>query len=103
MSLSAAQRKSLRSIGHQLHPIVQIAGNGLSEGVIGELERALNDHELVKISLAVEDRDERALAIASLAEQTRSEVVQSIGKTALLYRRNPRANPRLSNVARYSE
>ncbi|RKQ95793.1 RNA-binding protein [Kushneria sinocarnis] len=103
MSLSAAQRKSLRSIGHHLHPIVRIAGNGLSAGVINELERALSDHELVKLSLAVEGRGERAAAIDALAEQTRSEIVQTLGKTALLYRHNPRANPRLSNVARHSQ
>ena len=45
--------KQLRAIGHKLKPVVTIAGNGLSEGVITELDRALQDHELIKIKLAV--------------------------------------------------
>ncbi|WP_106475818.1 ribosome assembly RNA-binding protein YhbY [Phytohalomonas tamaricis] len=103
MSLSSAQKKSFRSIGHHLNPVVQISENGLSEGAKTELERALNDHELIKIKLAINDRDIRNDIVDHLAETAQAEVVQTIGKMALLYRKNPKANPKLSNVTRYSQ
>nr|WP_217639719.1 ribosome assembly RNA-binding protein YhbY [Kushneria avicenniae] len=103
MSLTAAQKKTLRSVGHILDPVVRIGDKGLTEGVMGELERALADHELIKISIAGADRDERTHIINHLLEQSGAELVQSIGKTALLYRHNPKADPRLSNVARYTQ
>jgi RNA-binding protein len=36
-----------------------------------------------------------------LAEKTGSVVLQKIGKIAVLYRKNPNANAKLSNVSRY--
>lgn len=98
MALTAEQKKSMRSIGHNLNPVVTIAGNGLSEGVLEELNRALDDHELIKVKIAVGERDIRAEVISEMVRATRSELVQSIGKMALLLRRNPQANPKLSNL-----
>ncbi len=103
MSLSQAQKKAFRSIGHHLNPVVTVAENGLSDGVMAELERALADHELVKIKLAVNDRELRRQAASQLARDSRAEVVQVIGKVALLYRHNPKANPKLSNITRFEQ
>ncbi|WP_110685798.1 YhbY family RNA-binding protein [Salinicola aestuarinus] len=100
MSLSPAQKKAYRSIGHHLQPIVTVSENGLSEGALQELQRALRDHELVKIKLALAERDDRQAMIEELTTATGAELVQSLGKVALLYRHNPKANPKLSNIAR---
>ncbi|MNV72128.1 RNA-binding protein [compost metagenome] len=78
-----------------------MAGNGLTEGVLGELERALNHHELIKVQIKLEDREQRAEVIAELCKAGRAELVQTIGKMALLYRRNPQPNKQLSNIHRY--
>ena len=51
-----------------------------NEGVIAELERALTDHELIKVEIRSEDREERAAAIAELCKAGRAELVQTIGK-----------------------
>ena len=51
MTTSSADKKYLRALGHQLKPVVTVAGNGLTENVITEVDRALNDHELIKIKL----------------------------------------------------
>ncbi|WP_163650495.1 ribosome assembly RNA-binding protein YhbY [Modicisalibacter sp. 'Wilcox'] len=101
MSLSQAQKKALRSIGHHLSPIVTVSDNGLTDGVLAELERALSDHELVKIKIAVGERDTRRAVAEQLCADSRAELVQTIGKVALLYRKNPRANPKLSNITRF--
>ncbi|MGJ7458139.1 ribosome assembly RNA-binding protein YhbY [Halomonas sp. MA07-2] len=101
MSLSQAQKKAFRSIGHHLNPVVTVSENGISEGVLAELDRALSDHELIKIKLALPERDDRAAMLQKLVAASGAELVQTIGKMALLYRRNPQVNPKLSNVQRF--
>ncbi|GAB1257428.1 ribosome assembly RNA-binding protein YhbY [Aurantivibrio plasticivorans] len=98
--LSSDLKKQYRSIGHKLKPTVMIGGNGLSEAVISEVERALHDHELIKVKLGIADRDDRQMIVEELAKETKAEVVQMIGKMVLLYRANPKPNPKLSNVLR---
>ncbi|WP_373182429.1 YhbY family RNA-binding protein, partial [Halomonas campaniensis] len=68
MSLSQAQKKAFRSIGHHLTPVVMVSENGISEGVLGELERALSDHELIKVKLALPERDDRAAMLEELVK-----------------------------------
>jgi RNA-binding protein len=86
--LNEAQRKHLRRLGHDRKPIVLIGQAGLSPNVITELERALEDHELVKVKARVGDRDARDEILTTLAARTQSELVQRIGNVALYYRRN---------------
>lgn len=76
MSTANDTKKRLRTIGHQLKPCVTIAGNGLSESVLDEVFRALRDHELIKIKLAIPDREARKAIIAELVDSTGAEVVQ---------------------------
>lgn len=69
--------------------VVQVGWQGVTEPVQKQLATALHDHELVKVKLAqgVEDRAEVA---AALAEGTRSECVQLIGRVCLFYRPRPK-------------
>jgi RNA-binding protein len=92
--------KQLRAIGHKLKPVVTIAGNGLSESVVAELDRALKDHELIKIKLAVGSREARAEAAQNICAQTGAEIVQSVGNIILVLRRAAKPDPRLSNLIR---
>lgn len=98
MPISSDRKKQFRTIGHQLNPIVTIAGNGLSEGVLQELNRALEDHELIKVKLALAEREERKAIVAELQALPNVELIQEIGKVVLLYRPNKKANPKLSNL-----
>jgi RNA-binding protein len=100
MPLSNEQKKAYRAIGHDLNPVVTVASNGITSGVMDELNRALDDHELIKIKVSVGDREVKHEVIAELLKQTGAEMVQQIGNTALLLRRNPKAKPRLSNLQR---
>lgn len=100
MPLSADKRKQFRTLGHNLKPIVTIAGKGLSEGVLSELNRALDDHELIKIKLALSEREERQQVIEALKNLPNTELVHTIGKVALLYRKASKPNPKLSNLLR---
>jgi len=90
--------KQLRAIAHKLKPVVTIAAKGLTEGVINELDRALSDHELIKVKLAVGSREARAELARQISAQSRAEIVQSIGNVIVLLRRSPTPDPRLSNL-----
>lgn len=94
------EQRRLKAIGHKLKPVLTIAGNGLSDGVLAELERALNDHELIKVKLAVGEREVRDELVDELASRSGAEAMQRIGNTVLLLRRSPEPDPRLSNLIR---
>ena len=100
MSLTNQQKKHYKTIGHSLKPVVTVAGNGLNEAVLGEMERALEDHELIKVKLAITDRDSRKEVITLISDQTGAMVVQEIGKVVLLLRPAKQPNPKLSNLLR---
>lgn len=100
MPISADRKKQFRTLGHKLNPIVTVAGKGLSEGVLLELNRALDDHELIKVKLALAEREERKEIVAELQALPNVELIQEIGKVVLLYRANKKANPKLSNIAK---
>lgn len=100
--LAQIENKKLRQIGHHLNPIVMLGSNGLSESVIEETERALNDHELIKVKVAGEDRELRQQMIEELAKVTGAEIVQKIGKIVLLYRKASQQNTQLSNIVRFA-
>jgi RNA-binding protein len=88
MPLSEKQKKHLRRLAHPLNPIVMIGNAGLTAGVTSELDRALTDHELVKVSARVGDRAARNETLAALAARTASELVQRVGHVGVFYRRS---------------
>lgn len=88
MTLSEKQKKHLRRLAHPMSPIVMLGNAGLTLGVVKELDRALADHELVKVSARVGERGARDAALDDLARQTSSEIVQRIGNIGLFYRRS---------------
>lgn len=98
MPLASNLKKQYRTIGHSLKPVVTIAGNGLSDGVLEELERALNDHELIKVKLVIADRELRKQVIAEMCITCKAEVVQEIGKVALVFREAKKPKHHLSNI-----
>jgi RNA-binding protein len=84
--LTDAQRKHLRRLGHDRNPVVLVGQGGISPNLVAELDRALNDHELVKVRARVGDRKLRDEILDELARATHAELVQRIGHVALFYR-----------------
>jgi RNA-binding protein len=72
----------------------------LSENVLAEIERALDDHELIKIKVAVGERELRDQLIDELRATAKAALVQRIGNTATLLRRAKKADPKKSNLQR---
>jgi RNA-binding protein len=87
MQLSEKQKKHLRRLAHPLHPLVMLGNAGLTDAVVGELDRALADHELVKVSARIGERTARDDALQELARRTQASMVQRIGHVGVFYRR----------------
>jgi RNA-binding protein len=88
MALSERQKKHLRRLGHDLHPIVLVGQRGLVPGVVEELKLALEHHELVKLRARVGDRESRDAILSELATLTASECIYRIGNVGLFYKKN---------------
>lgn len=88
MALSSSQTRYLRSLAHDLSPVVQLGNKGASEAVVKELDQALGIHELVKVKLSGGDKDERQAQIDVMTEGTKAENVHQIGHVVVLFRRN---------------
>jgi len=86
--LSNAQKRYLRGLAHDLKPLLQVGARGVSAPLLAELDQVLEQHELVKVKVAAEDREARDAAIAALAEGSGAELVSRIGHVAVLYRRS---------------
>lgn len=88
MPLNTKFKQQLKARAHKLKPVVMIGNNGLTEAVNKEIDRALTDHELIKIRIATNDREVRRALFAELAEANAAEVVQMIGNIGVIYRKN---------------
>jgi RNA-binding protein len=86
--LKGSQRKYLRSQAHHLKPLVIIGRNGINEQVIGSVDLALKDHELIKVKFG-EFKEAKKEISTEIAKATKSEVVGIIGNIAILYRQHP--------------
>jgi len=99
--MDAKTRKHMKQIAHHLDPVVSVGDHGLSENLLAEAQRALTDHELIKVRIYSDDREARSALGNELAARCSAEVVQKIGKIFVLYKSNPEPNPALSNLSRY--
>jgi RNA-binding protein len=88
MPLSSSQIRYLRSLAHDLKPVVMLGAKGATAAVTKELGLALSQHELVKVKLSGADKDERQQQVDVLLEGTQSEKIHQIGHVIVLYRRN---------------
>lgn len=94
-------RRRLKRIAHHLDPVVLVGDQGITDALVAEANRALDDHELIKVRIHAGDRDDRRVMAEALADACDAAVVQSIGKVSVLFRKNPEPNPKLSNLTRY--
>ncbi|RMH42034.1 MAG: ribosome assembly RNA-binding protein YhbY [Deltaproteobacteria bacterium] len=89
MALTGKQRRFLRARGHGLAAVVLVGKEGLTGALVAAVDRALLDHELVKVRIGTNAMVDRHDAAAELAERTGAEVAQVLGNTVLLYRPHP--------------
>jgi putative YhbY family RNA-binding protein len=88
-ALTPKERQALKARAHGLKPVVLLGSSGLSAAVLKEIDRALAAHELIKIRVPDDDRDERDRVFADVAEALSAARVQAIGKLLIMYRPAP--------------
>lgn len=98
MSLNNKQIQHLKGLAHSLKPVVLLGNNGLTEAVVAEIDYALNHHELIKIKIPTDDRENKALIVDAIVRETKGNKVQVIGKTLILYRESAEKKIRIPKL-----
>lgn len=88
MSLNNKQKKALKSLAHPLKPVVMIGNNGLTEGVLAEIDSALAFHELIKVRISAEDRETKVLIAKAIVHESKAEEVQLLGNVLTIFRQS---------------
>ncbi len=86
LKLNSEQRSQLRSLAHNLDPVVMIGDAGLSDAVLKEIDVNLNAHELIKIRVFGDDREARLEMLQTICDQMDAAPVQHIGKLLVIFR-----------------
>ncbi|RMH40210.1 MAG: ribosome assembly RNA-binding protein YhbY [Gammaproteobacteria bacterium] len=92
MALTNTQIRFLRARAHSLKPVVLLGSQGLTEAVLNAIDEALEHHELIKVKVRAETRDDKQAIIDAIVEATGAEKIQVVGHNLTLYRaaKNPR-------------
>jgi len=88
-TLTPAQRRAYRAQAHALHPVVAIGQQGLTAPVLHEIDNALTAHELIKIRVFSEKREEREALLTRISIELGAAPVQHLGKVLIIWRRAP--------------
>jgi putative YhbY family RNA-binding protein len=88
-SLTPRERSFLKAQAHSLDPVVTIGARGLTPAVVGEIDRALTSHELIKVRVGEDDRDARKGLFVETCQRTGAAPVGHVGKILILWRARP--------------
>jgi len=86
MTLNNQQKKTLKAKAHHLKPLIRIGQKGITDTLIEETLQTLDRHELIKVHIAQDDREERNKAAEELASRCQAVIVHQIGKTCVLFK-----------------
>ncbi|MCC2607362.1 ribosome assembly RNA-binding protein YhbY [Planctobacterium marinum] len=98
MQLTNKQKQHLKGLAHSLKPVVLLGGNGLTEGVMAEIDAALAHHELIKVRVPSEDREEKNLIMDAIVRESGAVKVQTIGHMLVLYKQSEEKKIELPKV-----
>ena len=88
-ALTARERAHLKARAHALQPVVQAGSSGLTDRLVAEVDRALTAHELIKVKVNADDREERVAIGDEICARTGATAVHRVGKVLILWRRRP--------------
>ena len=91
--MNTLQKQTLKAQAHHLKPVLLLGAKGLTPAVIEEAKVALLTHELIKVKIQGIEKEERTITANALCEATAAELVQLIGNTAILYKKNMEKKP----------
>jgi RNA-binding protein len=86
LNITSADRRALRGLAHHIDPVVMVGQHGVTPAVLHEIDNALAAHELIKVRVHNDDRDERAAMLVNVCETLSCAPVQHLGKLFVLFR-----------------
>ena len=86
MAVNDKQKRYLRGLAHTLKPVVMLGNKGLTENVLNEIDSALTHHELIKVRVSGQEKEQRLQMLNDIAAKTKSELVLVIGHIGGFYR-----------------
>ena len=92
--MTSKQRAYLKSLASTLDPLFQIGKGSVTPEVVEAISEAFNNRELLKIAVLKNCMDDPRAIAEVVAERTRSQVVQVIGKKIVLYKPDKK-NPKI--------
>ena len=98
-SLTTTQKKQLRAEAHHLEPVVQLGHQGVTEGLLAEINKALDIHELIKVKF-VANKEEKQGFSEQISQNLEAELVGLIGNICILYKQNPEPKKRKIKLSR---
>lgn len=84
--MTTKERAYLKSLAMTMEPIFQVGKSSMTPGLTQSISEALEARELIKISVLKNCADDPRELAEIIAERTRSQIVQVIGKKIVLYR-----------------
>lgn len=93
--MTTKQRAYLKSLAMTMDPIFQIGKNSMTPEFTAAISEALEKRELIKVSVLKNCADDPKELAQLLAERTRSQVVQVIGKKIVLYKEGKDKNKKI--------
>lgn len=85
-ALTTRERAHLKARAHALEPVVQVGSSGVTDRLVTEVDRALAAHELVKVKVGSDDREERVAIGDDICARTGATAVHRVGKVLILWR-----------------
>ena len=86
--MNTSLRQALKAQAHHLKPVILLGAKGLTPAVVSETDLALVAHELIKVKINGAEKADREIMASDLCGQLQAELVQLIGNTAIIYRKN---------------
>ncbi len=86
MAVNDKQKRYLKGLAHPLKPVVMIGNKGLTDNVLAEIDKALEQHELIKVRVSGLEKEDRAAMVNEITLKSSANLIVIIGHIAVLYR-----------------
>ena len=86
LKVSSDQRAELRSQAHALKPVVLVGAEGLTDAVLTEIKVHLKAHQLIKIRVFGDEREERLAIYEQICDRLNAAPIQHIGKLLVIWK-----------------
>lgn len=93
LKVTPVQRAELRAQAHALKPVVLIGADGLTDAVLAEIKVHLTAHQLIKIRVFGDEREDRVAIYEHICDSLGAAPIQQIGKLLVIWKPQEAVRP----------